>query len=100
MTEAVRILEFYGQILRKGATYMIESLAQPEPNQKEIDAEAAELLRDTFCFDAELLRDTFCFEHNKPMEQDPYDGVWYCAECEADDVIYRVHPTSPNEGKF
>jgi hypothetical protein len=89
MTEAVRILEFYGQILRKGATYMIESLAQPEPNQKEIDAEAAE-----------LLRDTFCFEHNKPMEQDPYDGVWYCAECEADDVIYRVHPTSPNEGKF
>ena len=58
-----------------------------EPNQKEIDTEAAE-----------LLRDTFCFKHGVPLKKyvDGYD----CPECEADAVLDVNYPVSPNAGMF
>ena len=73
--EMIRTLDRRHDQLRRG----------PEPNQKEIDAEATD-----------LLRTTFCFKHGIPLKKyvDGYD----CPECEADKVLN--YPVSPHAGMF
>jgi hypothetical protein len=64
-----------------------EQLRHPEPNQKEIDAESAD-----------LLRATFCFKHGIPLKK--YVDGFDCPECEADDVLDINYPVSPHKGMF
>ncbi len=75
--EAMRALDRYHERQRKG----------PEPNQKEIDAESAA-----------MLRATFCFKHGIPLK-DYHDG-FDCPECEADKVLDINYPVSPHAGMF
>ena len=76
--EAIRALDRYHERQRKG----------PEPKQKQIDAESAD-----------LLRTTFCFKHGEPLKKYA-DNIWSCPECEADAVLDINYPVSPNAGMF
>lgn len=40
-----------------------------------------------------------CGEKNAPLEWNPYDGVWECAECGSDEVD-RLIGVGPRDAEF